>query len=561
MKSSMSRKIRHTRRYVEIMQILIRNGFGDLLSRSGLEKAVDFGRNGTIPRPDASVKDLNSWERIRRIFEQLGPAYIKFGQLLCLRGDLIPLDLVTELEKLNDGVEPFPAETARRIIEQELETEIDEVFTSFSDAPLAAGSVAQVHKAVLISGETVAVKVQRPGVLKQVRTDIEIMQYLFETICRKIPEMKIYNLTRILDEFSDTIEKELDFLHEASNMEFFLGLYGNMKELYVPKCFRKYCSRKVITMEYIDGVKISETEELHSGNYDLKLLARRGIDMMLKQVFEHGYFHADPHAGNLLVLQDNRLCLLDFGMMGRLTPSTKRLVNSLLMGAVLKDSEYIVKHIIRICSAKSDVDRKKLEADIADILNQVFTTSQEYVDTADVIQKCIRLFPEHNLVLPADLYLLGRMLILMQLNGGNRLDPEFNMAEYLLPFVKKSIQERFKVSRLTKDAAAAVEELTEFSKHAPFDLGEILEKTKQGELGLRLTLEGMKETRNAVERSANRLSIALVIASILLGSSMVMGPDCSQSLFGLPSACIIGFILAGVFGLLLLIAIMRHGKM
>ena len=557
----MHRGVRHTRRYIEIIRILIRNGFGDILTRSGLEKAIAFGKSGKIPEPDASVKNLTNWERIRRIFEQLGPAYIKFGQLLCLRGDLIPFDLVAELEKLNDNVEPFPVQTARAILEQELEGEIDTIFTSFDDVPIAAGSVAQVHKAVLLSGETVAVKIQRPGVLKQVRTDIEIMQYLFETICRKMPELRIYNLTRILDEFSNTIEEELDFLHEASNMEFFLGLYGTMEELYVPRCFRRYCSKKVITMEYVEGVKISETEKLYSGNYDLKLLARRGIDMMLKQVFGNGYFHADPHAGNLLVLKDNRLCLLDYGMMARITPSTSRLINSLLIGAVLKDSEYILKHVLRICQAKSDVNRKKLEADIADILNQVFSTSQEFINVTDLIQKCIRLFPEHNLVLPADLYLLGRMLILMQLNGGNRLDPDFNIAEHLEPFVKKNIQERFRISRLTKDAAAALEELTEFSKHAPFDIGEILEQTKQGELGFKLTLQGMKETRNAIERSANRLSIALVIASILLGSSGLMGPDCTQRVFGLPSACFLGFILAGVFGLILLISIIRHGKM
>ncbi len=557
----MRRQIRHGKRYLEILRILKKYGFGDLVSRSGIEKAVDFGRNGVVPEVEASASTGDAWKRIRCIFEELGPAYIKFAQLLCFRGDLVPLDLVTELEKLSDEVPPFPAEDARAVIEKELEAEIDEIFLEFHDIPVAAGSVAQVHRAVLQTGETVAVKIQRPGVLKQVRTDIEIMQNMAEIVCRRIPEMQVYNLKTILDEFSKTIEMELDFLHEAAHMESFASIYAEMEEIHVPYCFRRYCTRKVLTMEFIDGIKISETQQLRDEGYDLKLLARRGVDVILRHIFEEGYFHADPHAGNLVVMKDSRLCFLDYGMMGRLSPPTKRLMNSMLIGAVLKDSEYITKHILRLCETRGDVNQRQIEVAAAEILDFLFSTSLESVDTSEVIKKMIRVFPEQGLVLPADLYLLGRAIILFHNNGGIRLDPEFNIAKYVIPYVEKSVRERFKISKILKDSAIAVEEISEFSKNMPFEISDILSKAKHGRMGFRLTLEGLASAQHAVERSANRLSFALIIASIVLGSSMILGPECQQTLFGLPSLCIVGFILAGVFGVLLLISIIRHGRM
>ncbi len=431
----------------------------------------------------------------------------------------------------------------------------------FQDIPVAAGSVAQVHRAVLQTGETVAVKIQRPGVLKQVRTDIEIMQNMAEIVCRRIPEMQVYNLKTILDEFSKTIEMELDFLHEAAHMESFASIYAEMEEIHVPYCFRRYCTRKVLTMEFIDGIKISETQQLRDEGYDLKLLARRGVDVILRHIFEEGYFHADPHAGNLVVMKDSRLCFLDYGMMGRLSPPTKRLMNSMLIGAVLKDSEYITKHILRLCETRGDVNQRQIEVAAAEILDFLFSTSLESVDTSEVIKKMIRVFPEQGLVLPADLYLLGRAIILFHNNGGIRLDPEFNIAKYVIPYVEKSVRERFKISKILKDSAIAVEEISEFSKNMPFEVSDILSKAKHGRMGFRLTLEGLASAQHAVERSANRLSFALIIASIVLGSSMILGPECQQTLFGLPSLCIVGFILAGVFGVLLLISIIRHGRM
>ncbi len=557
----MKKQVRHARRYMEILAILKRHGFGELVTRSGIEKAIGFGKTGVVPEIDASTYPQNAWVRIRHIFEDLGPAYIKFAQLLCFRGDIIPLDLVEELEKLNDDIPPFPAEEARRLIAKELETPIEEVFSAFLDKPIAAGSVAQVHKAVLHSGETVAVKVQRPEVLKQVRTDIEIMKHVSDLACRKIPELKVYNLSLILDEFAKTIELELDFLHEAANMEHFSRCYDDMEELHIPVCYRRYCSRRVLTMEFIDGIKISETEQIRDAGYDMKMLARRGVDIVLRHLFAEGFFHADPHAGNFVVMPDQRLCLLDYGMMGSLSPPTKRLLTSMLIGAVLHDSEYITRHVLRICTASGEVNRTDLETDISAILDRLFSSTPEQVDMEQVVKNCIRLFPKHGLMLPGDLYLLGRSMILMQNNGGNRLDPEFNIASHLMPFIKENINRRFKASNLMKDSAIAVEELAQFAKTMPSEVSDLMDRAKQGKFGMRLTLEGVDDVKRAMERSANRLSLALIIAATLIGSSMLLGPDCQRTFMGIPSFCVVGYIIAGVFGLLLVYLIIRHGRM
>ena len=556
----MKKTVRHARRYIEIISTLKKHGFGELITKSGIEKALGFGKTGVVPEIDPSAYTQNTWVRIRRIFEDLGPAYIKFAQLLCFRGDLIPLELVEELEELNDNLPPFPTQEAKALIARELETPIDEVFASFVDEPIAAGSVAQVHKAVLHTGEIVAVKVQRPDVLQKVRTDLEIMKHVSEIACRKIPELQVYNLRLILDEFSKAIELELDFLHEAANMEHFAHCYGDMEELHVPACYRRYCSRRVLTMEFIDGIKISETEEIRAAGYDMKMLARRGVDIILRHLFAEGFFHADPHAGNFVVMPDQRLCLLDYGMMGSLSPPTRRLLTSMLIGAVLHDSEYISRHVLRICTVSGEVDRNELETDISVILDGLFAAKPEQVDMEQVVKNCIRLFPKHGLLLPADLYLLGRSMILLQNNGGNRLDPEFSIASHLMPFIKENIRSRFKVTSLMKDSAIAVEELAQFAKTMPSEVSDLMDRAKQGKLGMRLTLEGVDEARRSLEQSANRLALALIIAATLIGSSMLLGPDCQRTIFGFPSFCLVGYLIAGVFGLLLVYLIFKSKR-
>ncbi len=556
----LGKPFRHANRYLEILKVLVHYGFADLISRSGLEKILNAGRNIVYKKTDPGINELSTWERIRLIFEELGPTYIKFGQLLSIRGDLIPIELVIELEKLQDDVPPFPTEEARKLIERELEEDISALFSEFPNEPVAAGSIAQVYRGVLVSGEVVAVKVQRPDILKQIRTDIEIMETIADTISQHIPEVQVYNLRKVVQEFSKVIEMELDFLHEASNLESFGSYYGNMEELHVPKVYRKYSSRKILTMEFIQGIKISNITKLEQEGYDLKLLARRSMDVVLKQVFEEGFFHADPHAGNLTVLPDNRLSLLDYGMMGRLSPSTKRLITAMLIGALLKDSEYITRNLLRLCDTIGPISQRSLETAVAEIVEGFFYTSLEQINMPEVITKIMRMFPEQHLVLPADMYLLGRTIMLLQANS-ERLDPTCNISEYLLPYVKKIYRQRLKVSHILQTAAITLEEFSELGRELPFELRDILDRVKEGGVGVQFNHRGLEPTQAALERAFNRLSFAMIIAAILIGSSLVIVSGTQPLIFGIPLIGVVGFITAGLFGLWILIAILRHGKM
>lgn len=556
----LGKPLRHANRYLEILRVLVKYGFADLVSRSGLERAINLGKKVVLNKSDPAIYQKTSWERIRLVFEELGPTYIKFAQLLSLRGDLIPIELVQELEKLQDDVQPFPADDAVALIERELETEIGEVYSDFERETIAAGSIAQVHKAVLNNGDEVVVKVQRPEILKQIRTDIEIMYSMADRINRHIPEAQVYNLRRIVREFSRSIEMELDFLHEATNMETFAASYEDVDELHVPQCYRHCSSRKVLTMEYVKGIKISNIEQLSQEGYDLQLIAHRGIDAVLNQVFEEGFFHADPHPGNLVVLPDNRLCLLDYGMMGKISPPTRRLITSILIGSVMRDSEYITRNLLRLCETQGEVNQRELETAVSDIVDRFFYTSLEQIDMSSIIYRIIKMFPEQNLVLPADMYLLARAIVLLQSNG-ERLDPQFNISQYLLPYVKKIYRQRMKLSKFLKDFALSMDEFSELARIIPFEFRDIVDKVKYGKLSIQFNHRGLEQTQRAVERSFNRLSFAMIVAAILIGSSLVIVSGIQPQVFGIPLIGLVGFITAAVFGLWILISILRHGKM
>jgi len=551
---------RHANRYFEILSVLVRYGFADIVSSSKVEHFIDFGRKVVFRKTDPAIFTYTRWERIRMVFESLGPTFIKFGQLMSLRGDLIPVELIREMEKLQDNVPPFKEETARSIVEQELEKDPDAVFSRFDGMPLAAGSIAQVHRAVLQDGREVVVKIQRPQIAATIQTDVEILHHLATLMEKYIPDLQVYNLVKVVEEFSRAIEMELNFLHEAAQIERFRTYYGELESIHVPFCCRNISTRKLLVMEYIEGVKISQTDTLSSRNHDLERIAHSGADIVLSQIFEKGFFHADPHAGNILVMSDGRICFLDYGMMGKLSPATKKLLTSMLIGGVFKDSEFIMRNVLRMCESRGDVNQRKLESDISEIVDQLFYQDMEYIDIQYLLQSILRLFPENHLILPADMYLLARALLLMQSNG-ERLDPGFNISEHVRPYIRKLYKQRLKVSSLLKDMYLSIEEMVDLGRSLPFEFRDIMEKLKQGKIRFEFEHKGLGPTQQTLERTVNRLSFAVIVAAILIGSSLVLYSGIPPLWRGVPVLGIIGFLAAGALGLWLLISIIRHGRM
>jgi ubiquinone biosynthesis protein len=551
---------RHTHRYLEIIKILTKYGFYDLVSASGFDILGFLGRKFTFKKVGDSILSLSRWERIRMVLEELGPAFIKFGQIMSTRGDLIPPELVNELKKLQDSVSPFSWEVTAPLLEKELGKPVSEIFRNFLPLPVAAASIAQVYKATLMDGKEVAVKVQRPGIKRIIDTDIEIMFLFAKGVEKHIPEMKSYNMVNIVEEFDRSIHKELNFLIEASNIEQFTNNFRDDTTVYVPQCHRDYCTSKVLTMEYINGVRISDIEADGQELLDRKTIAQRGAESELKQIFDFGFFHADPHPGNILVLPGNIICFLDFGMMGTLTSKTRELITSMVVGAINNDPDKIIRSLLKICETNGEIKMQKLELQITEILNLYFHQKLENINLPDLFNDLVEFFPQNNLKIPSDLYSLGRALLLLQ-SDGEMLDPDFNMSKQIEPFFKKLIKRRFRSQKYFNDLMVSSEELLLLAKDLPYEIREIIDKLKNGSLKINIEHNGMEPLINKHEQISNRITIAIILASITVGSSLVILANVPPVWNGISLVGLLGFLAATIIGLWLLISIFRHGKL
>ncbi|MBN2542298.1 AarF/ABC1/UbiB kinase family protein [bacterium] len=555
-----NRTYRHINRYWDIMTILVKHGLGEVFKNVHLNKYIDFGRK-KLPRAEMEkVKPLTIWERIRLALEELGPTFIKFGQIMSNRPDLLPPELIVELEKLQDSVPPFSDKEARELIEQELEKPVGDLFADFDAAPFASASIAQAHKAVLKSGERVVLKVQRPGIESAINVDIEIMKHLAAIIDKNVPGADNFNPVGIVDEFERSIKREINFNIEANSIEKFAENFKSETKIYVPAVYREYTTPKVLTLEYVDGIKISKIEsEIEAGN-DPKVIAKRGADLLLEQIFEHGFFHADPHPGNILVLKDNVICFIDFGMMGTLHPGHRDYLAEIMIGVVNQNAEKITRTLLKIAGQEEMDNYERMEMEVADMIDQYSHLPLKAINIGDFLTQAIQLILKYKLKIPGDIYVLSKALITIE-GIGRKLDPEFDMISHIEPFARKLMMEPLMPGNLIKDIFNSFKEFLLLLQDLPSEIKDISGKIKRGKFKVEIEHKGLNPMLKKHDQISNRIAFAIVLASLIIGSSLIVLSGIPPRWNDIPIIGIVGFVGAGLMGFWLLISILRHGKL
>jgi len=561
------RQYPHIKRYRQIASVLLKHGFGDLVTTIGLHRHIGLGRrtvDGAKVRspahsPARSPARLTRWQRVRMAMEELGPSFVKLGQLAGTRPDMVPQGLCDELVKLQDTVPPFPFDQAREIVEADLGESLESLFDSFGETPVASGSMAQVHRAVLKTGRPVAVKVQRPDVHRIVEVDLEIMLDLAKLIERHFHRLDAINPVGIVEEFARTIRKEMDFDIEAGHIERFARNFASNQAIHVPEVLRQFSGEKVLTMEFIDGTKVSDIHALNDGGFDLEVIAGRGADLILEQIFEHGFFHADPHPGNIMILPGNVICFLDYGMMGTITGRYRECLSNLVVGIVRRDERQITSAFLGLSSNENHEVADRLHADVSDFVEQHFYRPLKDIHMGRMISQLVQLLIRHKLRIVPDFYLLTKALAMAESNG-RMLSPGFDMVVHTEPFARKIVSRRFRAKAVMKDLYLSGIDMGELLRNLPADLRDIIAQVKRGRIHVEFEHKGLEPMLDRHDRISNRIVFAIVLAALVIGSSLIVLSGIPPKWRGIPFIGIAGFSVAGAMGFWLLVSILRHGK-
>ncbi len=554
----LGRTYRNFNRYRQILSILFRYGFDDLVERLKIDQYIEIGLQMISRHKRENVEKLSRAERMRLLFEELGPTFIKFAQILSTRPDLIPADVILEFEKLQDDVPPFPFSEAKAIIESELGGDLDGFFSSFEETPLASASIAQVHKAVLCDGEIVAVKIQRPGLKKIIEVDLEIMLHLASLMEKNIEEISFQKPTRVVEEFARTLERELDFGTEAASMERVSGQFLNDRTIYIPKVYSDVSGTRVLTMEYVDGIKVSDIEKLDQAGLDLKKITARGADFVMKQVFEFGFFHADPHPGNVFVLPDNVVCVLDFGMTGSVDKRQRALFVDIMETLARKDAEKCARLMLELGEYDEEPDVRALEKEIDDFMGRHLFKSLKDIDLARLIQDLLDIATKNKIRIPPVIFLMMKAFAAME-GIARLLDPEFDMIAYAEPFIKRAKLARYAPEKIAADLFTVVSDSMHVFQALPRELLQLTRQIRQNKMTINMEMRWIDTFLRNLDQASNRLSFSIIIAALIIGSAYLLAYSTPPIVYGISLIGLIGFSAAAVLGIWLLIAILKKG--
>lgn len=558
---TITRTYRQIQRYREIAIVLFRHGFGDLVDTFGLRRYLRFRFFRRLTKREKGPETTFSrYERVRLALEELGPTFIKFGQLMSSRADVFPPELIDELEKLLDDVPPFPAPEAHKVIQEELGQPVSKLFQQFDDTPVASASIAQVHRAITWENQEVAVKIRRPQIRARIETDLRIMHNLAAFAQKMVEEAGVFELERMVEQFARMIRKELDLSLEADHIERFARCFAKKDYVRSPRVFRKYCTARVLTMEYIHGVKITNISEYKARGLDPHIVAEHGAEMVLDQVFTHGFFHADPHPGNILVMPGNVVCLLDYGIMGNLSERSREQLSKLMVAFADRDEHAATNAVFAIGGYASNVETTELEADIANFLEDNLYRSIQDISVAETLSDMAALLIHHDIHLPPKFFLIIKCLASLE-SIGHKLIPEFNLLEYSEPFAKRLLKERINPARTLRDVYYTAADLRGLMRDMPTEMRQIIRQFRRGDLGFKFEHTGLEPLKQTHDQVSNRVVFGIVLAALIVGSSIMVLSGVPPHWHEIPVIGLVGFTVSGLMGFWLLYSIIKHGRM
>lgn len=554
---------RNLNRVRQIVNVFLKHGFGQVIEQLNLQRVLPFRKRLKILNTPPELGHTIP-ERLRLAFSELGPSFIKLAQILSSRPDLITEEYASEFKKLQDEVPPFSFTEALRIMEEEFRRSPYELFDEIEKNPVAAASIAQVHNATLKDGSSVVIKIQRPNISEIIETDITILKAIASRMVKYIPESDFINPTGIVEEFSKTVRKELDFTEELKNISRFGRNFHKHPHITIPTPYAGMTSKRVIVMERIEGIRIDDIKGIDRLGFDRRELAKVGVDAYFKMFFEDGFFHADPHPGNIFVTPDGKIGLVDFGIVGWLSPEIMQSTAKALIALVKKDFDALIDQYIELGLVREEVDleefKKDFKSDIVDFLIPLYDISISQIDIVQYMDILMHLAAKHHLKIPSDLLLLDKCMLILD-SVGRELDPDFNFISVAEPYAAKLVSSRYNPRSIYDKVQNQLEDLTDIAVKTPKQVRAILRKAIKDDIQFKINLLGLDHFIRDIDRSTNRLAFSIVIAAIILSSAILTLSGKGGVILDIPFLGLMGFLMAFFLGLWLLISIIRSGRL
>ncbi len=544
---------KHLRRYRQVVSVLTKYGFGEFFRQIRIWQYINIEKR--LLHRQREFAHLTTAHRMRLALEELGPTFVKLGQMLSTRPDILPQNFIQELENLQSRVAPIPTEVAKQVIELELKRPIPEIFSSFDDQPLAAASLAQVHCAT-IKGDKVVIKIQRPHIEDIIEVDLDIMHNLALLMERYLRGLYVINPVGLVREFSDNIRREIDFRVEANNMKRFAHNFSSTPWLHVPRIYlENCCTQRLLIMEYINGISISDIEKLKREGFDLKLISRRGAEIGFRSALEYGFFHADPHPGNLVILPGNVFCLLDYGMMGTLSVRYRERLGKLLFFMSENDEKRTARALLSLIESTEVIDAENLEIDVANIIQEYGHLALRDIRLGNMFFKILRLLRQHRARFPTHmLWLLKTMATLEDVS--RRMDADFELLESAKPYARRLILKDLNPVHQARELYLSAMDSINFLKDLPYDASIVLDQLKKGRVKIEFEHVGLDPMRKTLEHISHHLALTLLISSLIIASSLIILSGLPPLVGNIPILGLVGFGISAIMAIVLIVTIL-----